>query len=399
MCTTFDLFSYLDTYTATDPHSFSRSPDIQLAATESSDAIGSLRARMRRYFKGTLDAEAPSAPKGSIRRHLQTFFGSIQQMGATEPPSDGPNQGQTEAGMSQSMQPNRPAAEESVVNNLTHPTPLPPQLPITTLQENVEGKSPQQGPAGCAKKLTTYHQEPSRVRMDDGTHLIVILGPDNADPEEDGWFAADFCLLNWLFTGLGKSQCWMTSIDLDDAVTQWGPILHGNPHRHRKVVFGAPNQERHDIQTYRHLEDITVRLTETFASASPGDNVVMIFIGHGDRDTYGLSIGAGEVLRPDLLENIITPYRYKIHLTILLTSCFSGGFVENNSINATVLAAVQRDKFSDCFQRSASGRFRGGVVRECPDPRTGSMYDTPGPIIPGIHTERRRSCRAPLGSG
>ena len=210
-------------------------------------------------------------------------------------------------------------------------------------------------------KLKIYHQEPPRVRVDDKTHIIVILGPDNADPGEDGWFAADFCLLNWLFTGLGKSQCWMTSIDLHDAVKQWGPILHGNPHRQRKVVLGAPNQDLHDIQRYRHLEDITLRLTQICASAFPGDTVVIIFIGHGDYTTYGLTIGEHEVLRPEVLENIITPYRSQIHLTILLTSCFSGGFVEHNNINATVLAAVRRDKYSDSLQRSGSGHYRGGL--------------------------------------
>jgi len=197
--------------------------------------------------------------------------------------------------------------------------------------------------------------------VDDKTHLVVILGPNNANPGEDGWFAADFCLLNWLFAGLGKSQCWMTSIDLYDAVEQWGPILHGNPHRQRRVVFGAPNQDLHDIQRYQHVGDITIRLTQICATAMPGDTVLMIYIGHGDYTTYGLAIGEHEVLRPEVLEGVIAPYRSQMHLTLLLTSCFSGGFVERNNLNATVLAAVRRDKYSDSFQRSASGGFRGGL--------------------------------------
>ena len=80
------------------------------------------------------------------------------------------------------------------------------------------------------------------------------------------------------------------------------------------VVFGGPNQDLHDIQRYRYLEDITLRLTQICASAFPGDNVVIIFIGHGDYTTYGLAVGGQEVLRPEVLQNIITPYRSQIHL-------------------------------------------------------------------------------------
>lgn len=50
----------------------------------------------------------------------------------------------------------------------------------------------------------------------------------------------------------------------------------------------------------------------------------MIFIGHGESATNGLETGEQEVLRLEVLGNIITPCQSQVHLTLLLTSGFSG---------------------------------------------------------------------------
>jgi len=80
-------------------------------------------------------------------------------------------------------------------------------------------------------------------------HIIALLGISDPDPaNRDGWFLADFCLLNRLLGGLGSAQLWMTCIDIDVTIADFGPILYGNPFRGRRVVCNS-NQDLSNLVT------------------------------------------------------------------------------------------------------------------------------------------------------
>lgn len=95
--------------------------------------------------------------------------------------------------------------------------------------------------------------------------------------------AADFCLLNRLFAGLGKSQAWHTSIDFGTAIDKYGPFLHGHPRRVRRIVCETKDQlyslrlvQQEDLKTIflQYLADIC-------GQAGPEDHVLILLFGHG----------------------------------------------------------------------------------------------------------------------
>ncbi|RPB23654.1 hypothetical protein L211DRAFT_868529 [Terfezia boudieri ATCC MYA-4762] len=193
-----------------------------------------------------------------------------------------------------------------------------------------------------------------------------ILGPEDANPTGDGWFAADFALLNQLLRGLGKSQTWITTIDFDQAIREFGPILHGNPHRQRKIVYGAQDQTLENISMIAlGIENLLNALELVLEATSPGDKVLLIYCGHGDPDTKGFNIGEVDILTPERFRHVLTKYIHKnLSVSLLLTSCYAGGWILNPNVNATILAAADNESESDSWNRSASGRFAGGLFIE-----------------------------------
>ena len=117
-------------------------------------------------------------------------------------------------------------------------------------------------------------------------HIISLLGTEDANLAGDGWFAADFVLLNQLLRGLGKSQTWMTTIDFDNTIREFRPILHGNSHREHKIVYGSKHQTLENIAIIpSRIENVLSRLELVLEATSPGDKVLLIYGGHGDTDT------------------------------------------------------------------------------------------------------------------
>ena len=199
------------------------------------------------------------------------------------------------------------------------------------------------------------------------THLLALLGPDNAKPDEDGWFAADFCLLNRLFTGLGRTQAWFTSIDLNQVIQQYGPILHGNPVRPRKVVCSNIEQlsSLHRIDQDFILDQWLHYVTFVCNTIPEDDHILIMLFGHGsdEEESFSFSVGS-ETLAREQFGQIIDTVLIKnpnIKISILMSSCYSGGWAVDNRFNATILAAAKADQESNSVPRSASGRFAGGV--------------------------------------
>lgn len=207
------------------------------------------------------------------------------------------------------------------------------------------------------------------------THIIALLGPDNAAPTDHGWFAADFCLLNRLFANLGKSQRWYTSINLASAIREHGPILHGNPRRSRRVVCSDATQLHglyqlaHDSLKHGWLSGITA----VCENMDMDDHLLLILLGHGTDTTnqFQFTIGDEYVHRQEVVQ-VIRASRAasdridKAKVTFLTTSCYSGGWTMDTmcDLNPTVVAAAQHNQESDSTSRSASGRSGGSVFVE-----------------------------------
>jgi len=196
-------------------------------------------------------------------------------------------------------------------------------------------------------------------------HIIALLAISDPDPAtRDGWFLADFCLLNRLLDGLGPTQLWMTCIDIDATVSDFGPILHGNPFRQRRVVCHG-NQDRSHLAVVAR-GDLKKAFLESLRSTcaiagSRHEPLLLILMGHRERNVYSIMIGSED---DDNLETVL-PRDIQTALgetlspvSIILSSCYSGGWL---STQQSVMAAVADDELPDSYQRPASGCYRGGL--------------------------------------
>ncbi|KAF8537914.1 hypothetical protein BDD12DRAFT_844591 [Trichophaea hybrida] len=201
------------------------------------------------------------------------------------------------------------------------------------------------------------------------THILALLGVSDPDPAEgDGWFIADFCLLNRLLEGLGNTQVWLTSVDLDSTVDNYGPILHGNPFRPRRVVYDS-TQPLSNLMVLpeNDLREVFLDYLRSICAiaAANKEPILLIFIGHGEEGTFGLCIGdqmddgSSVTILPDDVRKVLrNGLSDNSPVATVLSSCFSGGWL---STDESVLAAVRPHAESDSYQRSASGSARGGL--------------------------------------
>lgn len=104
---------------------------------------------------------------------------------------------------------------------------------------------------------------------------------------------------------------------------------------------------------------------ECKVAASLNQPVVLMVFGHGSLDTYGVAIGGrGNPIKAPRLQvkHIIASLRgLDVSLTILLTSCYSGGWVLQLQLNISTLTAAGRGVQSLSWPSSIGGRYHGLV--------------------------------------
>ncbi|QKX62715.1 uncharacterized protein TRUGW13939_09877 [Talaromyces rugulosus] len=246
--------------------------------------------------------------------------------------------------------------------------------------------------------------------VDPRTRVVAVLGVDEtgsgvardiASPSiGDGWMVSDFNLWMHVLDSMGKSQEWITSMDPEYIVSKYClrdnttrepeddnlPIqkswvtgfLHGDPFEERVVVLDENllPAVRQKVTISPHgleLRNLFMnRLEHALAEAEKdaGPVLVMIFA-HGENEQGGFLIGESSegqldesppVSRLDISE-LLQKYP-KAHLTMFMTSCYSGHWVETQPLqcqNLTVLAAAQREEESFGFEWSLSQRHCGGL--------------------------------------
>ncbi|KOC13229.1 hypothetical protein AFLA70_57g003791 [Aspergillus flavus AF70] len=211
------------------------------------------------------------------------------------------------------------------------------------------------------------------------TRVVAVLGADEGlnDPNAaspslgDGWMVSNFYLWLIVLDGVGKSQQWiigmdpaylldkygredeMTMEDIEGNGTVLKPVqtkcaagfIHGDPFEERKVVLD-------DYLLPRIRDRVTIgpkgsalrdfflnQLEETVKDAAQcGDKSSANDISYGDYDTDGgLLVGVSPfdneedikdaVIRPQYIVSILAQHP-SVKLTIYMTSCYSGHWVE-----------------------------------------------------------------------
>ena len=208
--------------------------------------------------------------------------------------------------------------------------------------------------------------------VNERTRLLAILGNTDPDPfDGDGWMYSDFCLLNQLLRDQGAEQVWLHATDFDAAVHKFGPILHGQPHRKRKTVYSLG-------MTLGHLRHCSItQLKRTFleelarmgADSVPGDRILIILVGHGNQQPFGLCISDVQDGDPEFeshylltrsdVDGILGRLNPMISQCIISNSCFSGAWLCSSG-NRSSMVAVSDEGTSGSFDQSASGGCRGG---------------------------------------
>jgi hypothetical protein len=214
------------------------------------------------------------------------------------------------------------------------------------------------------------------------TRVVAVCGitdiEGRASPKWDGWFVSDFYLFNHLLRKAPvANQTWLTSCEPKNLVKEYTRYAHGNHFQERRVVLEerlldaiyAPGTLRvvaPNVLLDRFL--VTVK-EECEAAVKNNQNILLLVFGHGDDSTYGVTIGSNAVktfhenTAPRLkINRLKLAVGKKARCTLLITSCYSGGWAMRPDLNMTIIAAAGPKKESLSWNQSSSLRFSGSIV-------------------------------------
>jgi hypothetical protein len=213
------------------------------------------------------------------------------------------------------------------------------------------------------------------------TRIVAVCGITDIDgtasPVIDGWFLSDFWMFNHLFRSAPvANQIWLTSCSPKQLVERYGRYAHGNPFQERRVVLEERLLEAiRGAGTLRVVEPRT--LLERFVKTVEDEckeaikaeqNVLLLIFGHGDEGSYGVTIGSNsntdfkELSAPKLKINRLKVAIGKAQCTLLMTSCYSGGWAINPDLNLTVIATAGRTEASQSWNASLARGYSGSIV-------------------------------------
>ena len=169
----------------------------------------------------------------------------------------------------------------------------------------------------------------------------------------------------------GANQLWITSESSKDLVEKYCEYGHGGPKTDHRVVLDR-NMLR-DMENDKNMRvftraDLLEDFLRTFQeecrlAARLGQPILLMIFGHGDHSTYGVAIGgAGAPTRAPRLKisQIAACLRgLDVRLTLLLTSCYSGGWVLQPELNISAFTAAGPSKKSRAWDTSLGGRSHG----------------------------------------
>ena len=219
------------------------------------------------------------------------------------------------------------------------------------------------------------------------THFVGLCGTNKwqdeegalaCSPSQDGWMLSDFYLLNHLFRGLGKSQAWFTCLEPTFLVEKYDEFAHGNCYMARRVVLDKSQMPDETTLHVKEPADLLQSFLQYFSAecsrAQQADEPVLLCLhAHGQDTTFGLEIGGDKEEGNPILDTAhvasIVAENPGLRLTILMFSCFSGGWAvseilanENGRHHATVITAAGPQAVSESWALTQSlGRARGSM--------------------------------------
>ena len=229
----------------------------------------------------------------------------------------------------------------------------------------------------AGNKIQQYEQFNTRTPPDitRKTRVIAVLGIyENAAPDVDGWFVSDFFAFWNIFQGITDNQSWSHCLDLDALVAKHERYLHGNPYGPRKVVLDSDilakaNLSRHSPQRFKP-HDLKIKTRELItaeckATETAKENVLILMFGHGDERNHGSVLGKGHGATMKIRELKRATKTFKVGITLITTSCYSGGWICHPQLNMSTITAAEKDNVS------LSWRSFSSIGRAC-----GSMFTT-----------------------
>lgn len=211
-----------------------------------------------------------------------------------------------------------------------------------------------------------------------------MYGEHSLAPNADGWFMSDFLLFQHLLNGVGSSQHWLCAEGSEPAQV-WGKYknedfsrggyLHEEPTSSvpLKVVLDddvlrsgtLPTCQTHPTRTLlrKFLELIQA---ESRIAGVLGHSLALFVFGHGERNDFGIHIGNPEAndefshvwLTLAALSEYLDP---GVSTILFSTSCFSGGWAVDPTVNITAMAAAGPTTEALSWYGDSVRRFNGGI--------------------------------------
>ncbi|KAF2710540.1 hypothetical protein K504DRAFT_264762 [Pleomassaria siparia CBS 279.74] len=190
-----------------------------------------------------------------------------------------------------------------------------------------------------------------------------------ADPKADGWFFSDLFAFMHLLHGQGSSQTWITSETPEYLVSRYKTYLHGNPFNDRKAVLDQELVNRgfgsgcvivgRDSLCDSFLSHL--KKESQLAKDNEQPLLVMIF-GHGVEGSHEILLGENDPRNWLNMKAFREAVGDDVHVTLVTTACFSGGWCVNADLKFTTLAAAGPKRQSSSWNESASiGRYCGSI--------------------------------------
>ena len=207
-------------------------------------------------------------------------------------------------------------------------------------------------------------------RREDKTGEAGVFEPGWAHPGDDGWFFSDFFLFHYLFRGLGANQLWLTSENPASLIGKYGQYQHGIESDRRVVLNEEILRDAVKYNNFRILkrEELLQDFLHIFRSECKlarelNQSVLLLVFSHGQPD-HGIVLGNPEGkpvqrLMPSHVEIIVR--ETKAQVTLMTTSCFSGGWVYRPQLNSTILTAAAPKRESFSIPETIGGRSHGSL--------------------------------------
>lgn len=188
-----------------------------------------------------------------------------------------------------------------------------------------------------------------------------------ANPAMEGWFFSDYFLFHHLLQGLGISQHWCTA-EAPHLLIGTKNIYMETHTSHVKsfVIRMVQNGKIGNFTVFPRAElktrFIRIVKSECDAARANKEAILILVFGHGDLTTYGITLGTGALNKLKISNLRSAIGGDDLAVTLLTTSCSSGGWSISPELNITTMAAAGPNAQSISWAASATlGRMCGSI--------------------------------------